>query len=163
MSERIETLKHEVSTARQYLNAVLDQVGDRWDTPVYSDGARWNVRQLVVHLSIADHGLNNQIMNIAEGREVIPEDFDLERYNQRSVEKRAEMTVEEALANLDASRKALIEWLDSVDEAKLERTGRHASLRILSVEELVHVVADHDRGHASDIARALGIEAVDRP
>lgn len=163
MSERIETLKHEVSTARQYLNAVLDQVGDRWDTPVYSDGARWNVRQLVVHLSIADHGLNNQIMNIAEGREVIPEDFDLERYNQRSVEKRAEMTVEEARANLDASRKALIEWLDSVDEAKLERTGRHASLRILSVEELVHVVADHDRGHASDIARALGIEAVDRP
>jgi len=39
MSERIERIKQNLAQARDYWNSVLDQVGDRWDTPVYSDGA----------------------------------------------------------------------------------------------------------------------------
>jgi hypothetical protein len=52
MSQRIESLRQELSEARQYLDSVLDQVGDRWETRVYSDGAQWNVHQLLIHLAI---------------------------------------------------------------------------------------------------------------
>jgi hypothetical protein len=136
---------------------VLDQVASRWETQVYADGAQWNVRQLLIHLAISGQGLNNQAMGIAEGREIVPADFDIERYNRRSVEKRAEMTVDEARTSLAESHAALLAWLDQTDEAALDKTGRHASLRILSVEEIVQNVADHQRGHASDIAKALNI------
>jgi hypothetical protein len=52
----------------------------------------------------------------------------------------------------------LLSWLERADDSLLKKTGRHASLRILSVEEIVGVLAQHDRDHAADIARVLHIE-----
>ncbi|MGQ9908734.1 MAG: DinB family protein [Candidatus Flexifilum sp.] len=153
----VETIKTGLNEARDQLNRVLDGVGDRWDAQVYSDGAAWNVRQLLIHLAISDKGLNNQVMGIAEGREVIPADFDIDRYNKRSVDKQAEMTPEQARASLAESRAALLAWLDTVDSAALERSGRHASLKIMTVREILEAMIAHERDHARDIARALGI------
>lgn len=153
----VEAIKTGLNETRDLLNRVLDSVGDRWDTQVYSDGAAWNVRQLLIHLAISDKGLNNQVMGIAEGREVIPADFDIDRYNKRSVEKQAEMTPEQARASLAESRAALLAWLDTVDSAALERTGRHASLKIMTVREILETMIIHERDHARDIAQALGI------
>jgi hypothetical protein len=159
MSERIEALKSRLAESRRRVNEVLDQVGDRWDTQVYSEGAAWNVRQLLVHMSLSDKGLNGQAMGIAEDKEVIPADFDLELFNRRSVEKRGEMTVEEARANMEKSRQDLLAWLDGItDESVLNKEGRMAALEIMSVEKLVHHVANHEETHANDIARVLGIQ-----
>jgi len=159
LSERIHTIKNELVSSRQHLNRILDQVGDRWDARVYSDGAAWTVRQLLTHLAISDRGQTNVVAGIAEGREVVPADFDLERYNQRSVEKRADMTVEQARAELAASREQLNAWLDNIDDAVLDKQGRHASLQILSIERIMlEMMAGHERNHADDIARVLGID-----
>jgi hypothetical protein len=158
VSERIHKIKNELAASRQHLNHVLDQVGDRWDTQVYSDGAAWTVQQLLTHLAISDKGQTNVVMGIAEGREVVPADFDLQRYNQRSVEKRADLTVEQARNEMLASREQFNSWLDTIDEATLEKQGRHASLRILSVAQFLQVMADHERDHANDIARVLTID-----
>lgn len=157
MSERKEILKTMLTESHETLNHVLDAVGDRWDTPIYSDGLQWTARQIVVHLADAERGHYNQLTNIAEGREVIPPDFDIERYNKRTTEKHAEKTVAQARAEIAESRKALMAWLDSLDADKLTRTGRHASLNIMSVEEILKIVARHEREHAQDIARALNI------
>jgi uncharacterized damage-inducible protein DinB len=155
MSDRIEQHKNALASARQYLNEVLDSVGDGWDTQVYADGAAWTVRQLLIHLADADRGTNRQVMGIAAGQEVIPPDFDLDRYNRRAVEKRAETTVEEARESLAASRAELLAWLDSIDDTALDQAGRHATMRILSVSQILDVMAQHERGHAADIARVL--------
>src|SRR5688572_13660248 len=107
MSERIARIKENLADARAYLNSVLDKVGDRWDSQVYSEGAAWTVKQLATHLMITDKGHNNTIKGIADGNEVIPADFDLERFNRRSVEKRGEVSYDEirsALATTAAER-----------------------------------------------------------
>ncbi|NWG18582.1 MAG: DinB family protein [Chloroflexi bacterium] len=157
MSSRINELKQELSAARHYLNAVLDRVGDRWDEPVYSEEAGWTARQLLIHLMVSDRGHNNMLMAIARGENTIPEDFDLERFNRRSVEKRAETTVDEARAALAQSAAERAAWLDTIDDSTLDKQGRHGSMRILSIAEILRVVAGHDRLHADDIARALGL------
>jgi hypothetical protein len=157
MSERIEKIKTNLADARQHLNAILDKVGDRWDTQVYSDGAAWTARQLAIHLMVTDKGHNNTLKGIANGEETIPADFDLERFNRRSVEKRAETSVKEARAGLAATAAERNAWLDSIDDATLDKKGRHGSMRVLSVEEILQVIVDHDRDHGNDIARALNI------
>jgi hypothetical protein len=159
MSERIQHVKNELAASRKHLDHVLDQVGDRWDTQVYSDGAAWTVRQLLTHVAISDKGQANVVAAIAEGRDIVPPDFDLNRYNQRSVEKRADLTVEQAREEMAASRQQLYTWLDTIDESTLDKQGRHASLQILSIEQiLVGMLAAHERNHADDIARVLGID-----
>ena len=155
----IQTLKFELSVARDYLNRILSQVGDRWETQIYTEGAAWTARQLLIHLAITDQGQSNTVMAIASGEELVPPDFDLERYNKRSVEKRAEMTVEEARQMLNDTRAKFNDWLDHVDEATLDLTGRHGSLNVYSIAEFLEVMATHERNHANDIARVLSIVA----
>jgi hypothetical protein len=157
MSERTEKIKANLADARQHLNAILDQVGDRWETQIYSDGAAWTARQLAIHLMVTDKGHNNTLKGIANGEEIIPADFDLERFNRRSVEKRAETSVEEARASLAVTAAERDAWLDTIDDTTLDKKGRHGSMRVLSVEEITQVIADHDRDHSNDIARALNI------
>lgn len=157
MASRTQELKAALADSRQYLNHVLDQVGDRWDTPVYSDGAAWTVRQLAIHLMISDKGQTSTVMGIARGENPVPADFDLERYNRRSVEKRADASIDDVRASLGASFAEREHWLDTLDDAALDREGRHGSGRILSVAQILQVMADHERDHANDIAKVLNI------
>lgn len=158
MSDRKTALKNKLDESRAYLNRVLDAVGDRWDATVYGDGLQWNVRQLLAHLADAERGHLGQASNIAEGNDIIPPDFDIQRYNRRTTEKTGDKTPQQSREELNAHRVQMLAWLDGVDEAKLDMRGRHASLNILSVEQILEVQANHERDHARDIAKALSIE-----
>lgn len=157
MPATIAELKQGLASARDTLNAVFDAAASRQDEQVYEDGLQWTTRQIAVHLADADRGYNNQIMAFAEGREIIPADFDLQRYNRRITEKRAEMTMDEARVSLAESRAALVAWLDAQDEAVLDKSGRHATMNIMTIREVLELQARHERGHADDIVNALGL------
>ncbi len=154
---RLTELKANLTQSRQHLNHVLDLVGDRWDTQVYTEGAAWTVRQLAIHLMISDKGQTSTVMGITRGENPIPADFDLERYNRRSVEKRADTSIGDIRASLAASFAEREVWLDTLDDAALDNQGRHGSGHILSAAEILQVMADHENAHADDIARVLNI------
>jgi hypothetical protein len=157
MTSRLEQLQQTLIASNAYVNRILDAIGGGWDTQIYSDGAAWTARQLLIHLVLSNQGLNNQVFGIAEGREVIPPDFDVNRYNKRSVEKKADMSIEEARASLNEARRVLLEWMATVNDSVLDREGRHASLQIMSIGTILQTIADHERAHADDIARVLAI------
>lgn len=158
LASRIQAIKDKLNDSHTYLTSILNQADGRWETPVYSDGAAWNLHQLLIHLGIAEKGMLGQIQRIVAGEEGVPADFDLERYNRRSVEKRAEMTIEEARAAIDTAHAEIMAWVDGVeDEVTLDLEGRHGSLHIMSVEQILLLLGDHRRDHAKDIAAALSI------
>jgi len=156
MSERLEEHKQRLAQAREKLNGALDAIGDKGDEQLYSDGAQWTLRQLALHLAISDIGHNNMIFHYAEGKEFIPADYDINRYNRRSVEKRDEMTLQEARASLAQSRENLLAWFDNApDDSFLDKTGRHANLKILTISEITDVMVGHESTHADDILAML--------
>jgi hypothetical protein len=152
-----EQIRAKLDEARDEMNRVLDQVGDRWEQQVYSDGLAWTVRQVLIHVADADRGHNRQAMGYADGQQVIPPDFDVQRYNTRTTEKLASKTVEEARGEMAQSRQELLEWLESVPEDKLDREGLHASGNIMTVRNMLRIQALHEQSHARDIASALEI------
>lgn len=158
---RLEEIKAELDAAREDLNRALDQVGERWETRVYSDGLQWTVRQLVAHLADAEKGHLNMAMGAVEGKDTIPEDFDIERYNASRTRKNAEKTVEESRESLAASREALNEWLFTLSAEQLNRKGRHATLRMMTVEQILRTNALHERMHTNDLITALEITLED--
>jgi hypothetical protein len=157
MAERIDTLIHDLKTNRAYFDAVLDQAVDREHEQVYSDELGWDLRALVVHVADADRGHNAQAMNIAEGRDIIPEDFDIQRYNRRTTEKNVDKSLEEARSDMNTTRQELIDWLQTIDESLLDKRGRHSTLEIMTAEEIIRFGMKHERNHADDIARVLNI------
>jgi hypothetical protein len=157
MSDRIQEYKDKLAASRQILDKILDQVGDRWYVQVYADGAAWNVRQLLIHLMDTERGQSNVIMACVRGELLVPEDFDVDRYNRRVTEKLAAVTPQEARATLTDLREMLNNWLDAIDESALDMMGRHASLAMLPVSKLLDIMAAHERTHANDIANVLAI------
>lgn len=155
MSERITKLTEQLNTSRARLNAVLAQIGERADEQLYSDGAQWTLRQLAIHLAIADQGLSNIAMQAAEGNQIVPEDYDIERFNQRSVEKRAEMPLSEAIANLAATRTGFLQWLAALDENKLDLETRHPIQVMMPLERFIALMAEHEDGHCADMEAYL--------
>lgn len=55
---QIEALQDQLAQARAYLLEALSRIGDQADAPIYSEGAQWTLRQLAIHLMIADQGHN---------------------------------------------------------------------------------------------------------
>jgi hypothetical protein len=156
MSERLESRKQKLAESRAKLDAALDRIGTRADEQIYSEGAQWTLRQLAVHLMLADKGHNNMLAHYAEGKEFIPADYDINRYNQRSVDKQAETTVEQARAALAQSRSELLAWFDAQpDDSFLDKTGRHANLKIMTISQIIDVMCGHEINHANDIVAML--------
>lgn len=158
VSERIQKHIQRLTESRAKLYKVLDHIGERGNEQIYSDGAQWTIHQLMIHLVIADQGHNAMAMGIAAGQEVIPADYDLERFNRRSVEKRGEMTLAQAREALIKNREALLAWLNTLDDVLLDQEGRHASMIMMSVNQILQTHAAHEDLHTRDIAAKLGIE-----
>ena len=156
MSERLESHKQKLAEARATLNAALDRIGTRSEEQIYSEGAQWTLRQLAVHLMLADKGHNNMIAHYAEGKEFIPADYDIQRYNKRSVDKQAEVTLEQAREALAQSRRELLTWFDAQpDDSFLDKIGRHANLQIMTISQIIDVMCGHEINHANDIVSML--------
>jgi len=152
---QIEALQEQLSQARAHLLAALSRIGDQAEAQIYSEGAQWTLRQLAIHLMIADQGHNNMMMAAARGENIIPEDYDLERFNKRSVEKASELSLQQAIERMTESRRALLAWLADKDDEVLAHEGRHATLQMMSIAQMMGVMAAHERGHADDILRFL--------
>jgi hypothetical protein len=161
MSSRIETHRTRLAEAREKLNNALDAIGERGDEQIYSDGAQWTLRDLAVHLALADKGHNGMVMHYAEDKEFIPPDYDIERYNRGSVQKQADMSIADARAAMQASREALLKWLETADDSVLDKKGRHATLKIMTISEILNVMAWHESSHAADIQAHLAETADD--
>lgn len=158
MSEKIAQLKQNLDKARTALNEAFDLIGDRGDEQIYSEGAQWTLNQLAIHLALADIGHNRMVMSYAADKEFIPVDYDIERYNKRSVEKKADMTLQQSRASLKQSREDFIVWLDRVeDDSIFQKTGRHAILEIMTVEQIIGVMCYHEENHAKDMVAMLSV------
>ena len=159
MSERLERHKQALAESRALLNQALDRIGDRGEEQIYSEGAQWTLRQLAIHLMLADAGHNQMLYHYSEGKEFIPADYDIERYNSGSVKRKNETTLAQARAALQQSREELLVWFDKqTDDAFLDKEGRHATLRILTISQIMDVMAAHETGHANDILAMVGAD-----
>jgi hypothetical protein len=153
-SERVQQHLDRLEKMRAKLDTILDTVPEHlWDTKLYSDGAQWTLRQLVIHLMISDRGQNSIVKGVVGGKEVIPADYDLERFNKSSVQKQAETSVPDARASLKVTRADLVNWLKDVEDEALDKQGRHATLKVLTVGQMLNVMAMHESAHADDIER----------
>ena len=154
--ERKEAIKEKLTVTRQELYDTLGGLtAEQWEAHGYSDGSEWRIVDILRHVADSEPGQTRLMIQIKGGGEGVPADFDLHRWNQRVVTKSAEKGPEELLAGMAQNRAALLDFIDSLDEADWDKRGRHASLQIMSIEEICHLIADHERGHVAGIRETL--------
>ncbi|MBP6016810.1 MAG: DinB family protein [Candidatus Promineofilum sp.] len=154
--ERKEAIKDKLTAARRALDATLTGLTDeQWAARAYSEGSEWAVIDILRHVADSERGMTGLMMQIKGGGEGVPADFDLARWNQRVVSKLAGKEPQELLDSMAQNREALFAFIDELEDGDWEKKGRHASLKIMTIEEVCHLIADHEALHLAGIQEAL--------
>jgi hypothetical protein len=154
--DRKEAIKNELEGTRAEWNMLLGGLtADQWSTLAYSEGSEWKVADILRHVADSERGMTALIVRIQSGGEGVPPDFDLHRWNRRAVEKLADKGPEELLAGMQESRAALLDVIETLQDEDWDKKGRHASLRIMTIEEVCRLIASHEAAHLAVIKEAL--------
>ena len=129
---------------------------EQWEKPVPSEeDAPWKARDVLAHLAVSEGGQLGQINRCLAGEKPVPDDFDLTRFNRRSVQKQADKSVADMLREIETAHAQVLELLDKVSEADFDKSGRHARGDILTVEQFFIRITEHRREHAEQFQRTL--------
>jgi hypothetical protein len=154
---RIDAIRQRITLDHAACMAILNRLTpEQWLTPVPSDeGAQWTARDVLAHIAVSEGGQLGQVTRCLAGEVTVPDDFDLARFNRRSVQKQAERPVAEMLAEIESGHARVLEQLGKTAEADLDKTGRHARGDVLNVEQFFIRITEHRLEHAQQIEKAV--------
>ena len=159
MSDRKTAILDSLDSSQQKLNGLFSRLQPAdWERPIQDEDQMWTVRQILAHMVNSQRGMTGTITQISAGQEGVPADFDVHRWNKRMVEKSADKTPQDLLKELEAGHVTLKQTVATLDDAALDKRGRHGSLEIMSVEQIARLVGTHASDHAQTIADKLGMK-----
>lgn len=146
---------------RADITKVLEQTNDSDLKKTMSDlEGSWTVLEVAKHLYISEDGMVKLMQKIKEHTNPntlpgVPEDFDRDRYNKRGVQKLEELSKDDIVKKLAESRTSYINFIESLSEDDLKKRGRHASLNVYTIEEIIKIIPTHEQEHLEKIQNAL--------
>lgn len=146
-----------LNDAQSELAAFFDGLTEAdWETAVYHEETTWTIADILRHLVDSSRSMTNMMAQWQHGKDPVPADFDLTRWNNRAIEKSADKSSEDLRAEYRQNRINLLSFIDTLQDEDWEKQGRHGSLRIMSIEEVCHLVADHELDHLRVMKEAVG-------
>jgi hypothetical protein len=156
ITDKKTELKQKLTQTRTELESLLASlIPEQWHVPVISEGDTWTVRDIVAHLVENERGMSIHVHKIRQGKETVPESFDLTRWNAGLKGRMGNPTPAELLEALAQTRAKTLSVLESIGPEEWSLTGRHPSRGPITIEQYYETMADHDAGHTNDIKKAL--------
>lgn len=128
---------------------------DQWDAEVYTEGETWTIRNVLSHFVTSERGLVRLFERIRLTGEGASEEFSIDRYNASQQEKTKDLSPQELLEQYRAVRADSIAWTLSLDEADLEKQGRHPFLGMTTIREMIKMLYLHNQIHYRDMKKVL--------
>jgi uncharacterized protein (TIGR03083 family) len=153
MSERKQKIQGWLESSRRFLLSVVQAVRDQdWSRVAHSDSSGWTARDVLAHVVGAEPSMAVIIGRTqAEGSYAPRPDFDLAFWNRRQVEKRAEKSPADLLAEAETNRAATLQLLADLPEAALDLPVKHPAYGNMIVEDVFRIIGFHERLHADEI------------
>lgn len=155
MSVNVPELKFELERSHSELMSVLTTLSS---VSAPSSNPTWDARDLAAHLTGAKVGMLARIRQAEGGRAGLPDGFDLDRWNQRQVEKRRDKTLEELAAELNQAHHELMELLETSSEDALDMAAEHPVAGPTTVRGILQIIYRHEREHLAEIHAALSAQ-----
>lgn len=151
MLKELRSLTDQLELTRDNLREAISGLTDAQQLePI--PGGDWSTKDVVAHIAGNEWLLTTiLIAAVREESPPIPRDFDNDRFNAETVEKARAKSIEQVWTELEASRRRLIEFLDTVTPQQLERCGRHPLQGDLTVKEFMVVMYAHEETHCREV------------
>jgi hypothetical protein len=151
---RIEKIENKVVAARKRLLASvegLEQTEWEWQP---GDG-RWSVRLTLAHVGSAQWSHLEVAARLVSGKTLDMPGFELDAWNEAAVAGRANWSVGDVLADLDAAQQETLAFLWDLDPDRLSNSGLHPALGEVTVGQVLRIIPIHDNMHRRDILGLL--------
>lgn len=154
---RKQALRGKLDRCREATIDMIQQMDpEDWTHLVYSSHATdWTARDVLRHLVWAEGGMLRLMKNIRDGGSGAGEDFDQDAYNARGIAKLEDKMPADLMAMMHDNRKQVLAFMEELDDADWEKTGRHGSMGIMSIEQICEQIAIHEQEHLADLRQAL--------
>lgn len=158
MTDTKTRCKERLAQARDNLKKLLASLSEeQWQMTVISEGQTWTVADIVAHLLENEKGMSIHVHKIRQGKETVPENFNLEEWNAGLKSRTQTLDPHSLLEGLDQARARTLRELETIGDEEWRRTGRHPRNGLITIEQYYETMAHHDDWHANDIRRALGL------
>lgn len=129
----------------------LDQAALTWHPP----GGDWSIRDNLAHLADAERAHRRFVRAVLEGRSTRLEGFDLNRWNEEHVARRAGQAVDEILGALRAERQETLAFISTIPPDAWDRQGDHPALGRVSLKQVIRIIGVHERMHLKEIRKVF--------
>ncbi|MBI5936024.1 MAG: DinB family protein [Chloroflexi bacterium] len=155
MSELTDLAEKLKSEGERFAAIFSALTGAQWQADVYTEGTVWTVRNVLSHFVTSERGLVKLFEQVRLGGAGAADDFSIDRYNASQQEKTKELTPLELLEQYKSLRAESVTWVLGLQEADLEKTGRHPFLGQTTIREMVKMLYLHNQIHYRDLKKAL--------
>ena len=152
MRPGVEELVAKLNKERERLLAALEGVDATLAARRFEGTEGWtSIHDAVRHVASAEASMLTVAERTVAGTYQRIEGFDLNRFNARQVEKRAQQTWEESLAELNQVRSKSLAALETWTDEQLALPTFHPVWGDVDVAGLFRIIAIHDGLHRKDI------------
>jgi len=151
LEPRAEELREHQQTFTAFLRGLNEtQLNERVVEQEYSP------RQTVAHLVGAETSMVRMAKNwIAQQDNRIRPDFDLNYFNQRQQEKRAQQSLDELLEDWQNAQQRLIELMETLTAEDLVKRGDHPSAPDTTLGNLFLIITNHETNHIRQVMNSV--------
>ncbi len=150
MLKELELIVDQLNMPRRMLRQALMGLSDE-QLQDKMPGYEWSIKDALAHLAGNEALMTQVLVNIATGQDESEREFDNEAENAAQVARGKRETVAEIWRELDENRRKLLEFLDSLTPAQLERHGAHPYQGKMNVREFLVVLYTHEATHVRDM------------
>jgi hypothetical protein len=131
----------------------LDQ--EQLERSVYSEGARWRVREILAHFVATERAFYSLVENVLSGGSGAPEGFDIDDYNQRKVEALKDYPVQDLVDDFRELRLKTAASVSNLEDDQLQRLARHPFLGVVPLVEIIKLIYRHNQIHLRDVRKVM--------
>ena len=124
---------------------------DIWEKIAYTDGAAWQVQQVLAHIVETESALPRLFKHIVDGGSGVPQDFDLDEYNEQTVRPLEQTAPEQLLTLFSERRKQTVAFVRGLTDEDLSKEGYHPFLGQAEVKEMIRLFYLHVQLHIRDV------------
>jgi uncharacterized protein (TIGR03083 family) len=153
---RVESLIAKLEKGRaKTLQTLRSLDPDQWARTVYQEPSAWEVRDLAAHFVSSEENLLALAQDVASGGGGAPVGFDFDAFNAEEQQRLKNKSPEELLSALDEARRATLEWVRTLEDARLDQVGRHPALGEVTLETMLTAIYGHQLLHMRDLQSRL--------
>ncbi len=148
----VERLKAEGEKTAAFFASLTDT---QWQASVFTEGATWKVRNVLVHLIIAEKSIPGMFANIRDGLPGIPKGVNIEAYTADQIQAAATLSPDELIEQFRIGRANVAAFVATLSATDLEKRGRHPIMGITSLTEMIEGICIHNQIHIRDLGSIL--------